>query len=49
MAQFLALLQPQRLKAVAALARPEVCGLQLDPTAGLLWNIEEIGIGEACP
>jgi len=33
----------------AALARPEVCGLQLDPTAGLLWNIEEIGIGEACP
>ena len=33
----------------AAVARPEVCGLQLDPTAGLLWNIEEIGIGEACP
>ena len=33
----------------AALARPEVCGLNLDPTAGLLWNIEEIGIGEACP
>jgi len=33
----------------AALARPEVCGLQLDPTADLLWNIEEIGIGETCP
>lgn len=33
----------------AALARPEVCGLALDPTAGMLWNIEEIGYGERCP
>ncbi len=33
----------------AALARPDLCGLELDPTAGLLWNIEEIGYGEYCP
>jgi peptide/nickel transport system substrate-binding protein len=32
----------------AALARPDLCGLELDPTAGLLWNIEEIGYGESC-
>jgi len=33
----------------AALARPDLCGLDLDPTAGLLWNIEEISYGEGCP
>jgi peptide/nickel transport system substrate-binding protein len=33
----------------AALARPEVCGLAMDPTAGMLWNIEELGTGELCP
>ena len=33
----------------AALARPDICGLQLDPTGGLLWNIENMAYGEFCP
>jgi len=33
----------------AALARPDICGLQLDATGGLLWNIENITYGAACP
>ena len=32
-----------------ALARPDICGLQLDPTGGMLWNIEQIAYGEICP
>ncbi len=31
------------------LARPDLCGLQLDPTAGFLWNVENIGYGQVCP
>lgn len=31
------------------IARPDLCGLDFDPTAGMLWNIEEIGWGGACP
>jgi peptide/nickel transport system substrate-binding protein len=33
----------------ATLARPDICGLQFDPTAGMLWNIENIAFGAACP
>ena len=33
----------------AALARPDICGLQLDATGGLLWNIENIAYGNNCP
>lgn len=33
----------------AALARPDICGMQLDPTGGMLWNIEQITYGENCP
>jgi peptide/nickel transport system substrate-binding protein len=32
-----------------AIARADLCGLQLDPTGGLLWNIENIAYGEDCP
>lgn len=33
----------------AALARPDICGLQLDATGGLLWGIESITYGADCP
>jgi len=33
----------------AALARPDICGLALDPTAGMLWNVENIAFGANCP
>ena len=33
----------------AALARPDICNFDLDETAGLLWNIEQIGYGNNCP
>ena len=33
----------------AALARPDICNFGLDATAGLLWNIEQIGYGDSCP
>lgn len=33
----------------AALARPDICGLQFDPTAGMLWNIENLAYGSICP
>lgn len=33
----------------AALARADICGLHLDPTGGLLWNIENITYGADCP
>jgi peptide/nickel transport system substrate-binding protein len=33
----------------AALARPDICGFELDATAGLLWNIEQIAFGGDCP
>ncbi len=33
----------------AALARPDICGLQFDSTGGMLWNIENIAFGDACP
>ncbi|NIM92860.1 MAG: hypothetical protein GTO18_03995 [Anaerolineales bacterium] len=26
----------------------EICGLELDPTAGVLWNLEEIAQGDVC-
>jgi peptide/nickel transport system substrate-binding protein len=32
-----------------AIARSDLCGLQLDPTGGLLWNIENIAHGDDCP
>jgi len=31
-----------------AAARPDVCQFQLDATANPLWNIEAIGVGDAC-
>ena len=31
-----------------AAARPGICHFDLDPTANPLWNIEAIGMGEAC-
>lgn len=31
-----------------AAARPDLCGVDLDPASGLLWNIEAFGIGETC-
>lgn len=30
-------------------ARPDLCGLAFDATAGLLWNVEELAFGEYCP
>ena len=34
----------------AAATRPDLCGLQADPSSrSLLWNIETIDYGEACP
>lgn len=32
-----------------ALARADICGLQLDATGGLLWNIENMTYGANCP
>jgi peptide/nickel transport system substrate-binding protein len=29
-------------------ARPDLCGLNLDPTAGVFWNLESIDYGEFC-
>lgn len=31
-----------------AVARPDLCGFDLDPTAGLLWNVEAFQVGETC-
>ncbi|MCZ2128442.1 MAG: ABC transporter substrate-binding protein [Anaerolineales bacterium] len=31
-----------------AVVRPDLCGFTLDPTADLLWNVEEFSIGESC-
>ena len=33
----------------AALARVDICGLQLDPTAGFMWNAEYLAYGDVCP
>lgn len=33
----------------AVLARPDICGLLYDPTAGVLWNVENLAYGDACP
>jgi peptide/nickel transport system substrate-binding protein len=30
------------------LARPDICGLDLDPTAGFIWNVENLGYGDLC-
>jgi peptide/nickel transport system substrate-binding protein len=30
------------------LARPDICGLDFDPTAGFLWNVENLGYGDLC-
>ena len=30
-------------------ARADLCGLQLDPTGGFLWDIEHIAYGADCP
>jgi ABC-type transport system substrate-binding protein len=30
------------------LARPDICGFEFDPTAGFLWNIENLGYGSLC-
>ena len=35
-----------RLKVAAA--RPDMCGLELDPTANTLWNIEALDYGNTC-
>ncbi|MEN8242818.1 MAG: ABC transporter substrate-binding protein [Chloroflexota bacterium] len=32
-----------------AIGRADLCGLQLDATGGLLWNIENIAYGADCP
>jgi peptide/nickel transport system substrate-binding protein len=29
-------------------ARPDICGLDFDPTAGFLWNAENLGYGVLC-
>jgi len=29
-------------------ARPDICGLDYDPTAGFLWNVENLGYGGLC-
>ncbi len=33
----------------AALARTDICGLQMDATGGMLWNVENIAYGASCP
>jgi peptide/nickel transport system substrate-binding protein len=30
------------------LARPDICGLDFDPTAGFLWNVENLAFGDLC-
>jgi peptide/nickel transport system substrate-binding protein len=30
------------------LARPDICGLDFDPTAGYIWNVENLGYGDLC-
>jgi ABC-type transport system substrate-binding protein len=30
------------------LARPDICGLEFDPTAEFSWNLENLGYGELC-
>ena len=30
------------------LTRPDICGLEFDPTAGFSWNLEKLGYGELC-
>jgi peptide/nickel transport system substrate-binding protein len=32
-----------------SIARSDLCGLQLDPTGGLMWNVENIAYGVDCP
>jgi peptide/nickel transport system substrate-binding protein len=32
-----------------SISRSDLCGLQLDPTGGLLWNVENIAYGSSCP
>lgn len=32
-----------------AVARPDICGFDFDPTAGFAWNIENLAYGEFCP
>ncbi len=31
-----------------AVTRPDLCGFNLDPTADLLWNVEELSLDETC-
>ncbi|TES91716.1 MAG: hypothetical protein E3J88_02055 [Anaerolineales bacterium] len=30
------------------LARPDICGLEFDPTDGFSWNLENLGYGQLC-
>jgi peptide/nickel transport system substrate-binding protein len=30
------------------LARPDICGLDFDPTGGFIWNVENLGYGKLC-
>lgn len=30
------------------IARPDICGLDFDPTAGFIWNVENLGYGDLC-
>jgi peptide/nickel transport system substrate-binding protein len=32
-----------------SIARSDLCGLQLDPTGGFLWNVENLAYGADCP
>jgi peptide/nickel transport system substrate-binding protein len=41
---------PLYYRTAVSLARPDLCGLDMDITArSILWNLEELGYGETCP
>lgn len=41
---------PLYYRTAVSLARPDLCGLDMDITArSVLWNLEELGYGETCP
>jgi peptide/nickel transport system substrate-binding protein len=39
---------PLFLRPRLAVARPDICGLIVDPTGGELWNLAEFDYGEGC-
>ena len=41
---------PLYFRTAVTLARPDLCGLNMDITArSALWNLEALGYGELCP